>query len=180
MQERLEFFKKCLLNASKTSRKNIKICNCWRTFSPYLLKWNQIFSYSWLIFKAVTHSSKFMEGNLLNFYKCLPQDYYPYICEKVAIYARLFGSTYILINLNKSKVRNSQTIDNLHHSVTGDYKFLPKYQETCFRKAVAKIRLRSYSLNSEYIFLFHCVHLGIMNNEIHFINIFWLTGYCRV
>lgn len=64
--------------------------------------------------------AKFMEGNLLNFYKCLPKDQYPYLRKKAAIYACLFGSTYIceqtfsLLNLNKSKIRNRLNDENLH------------------------------------------------------------------
>lgn len=64
--------------------------------------------------------AKFKEGDLLNFYRCLPIENYPYLRNKAAIYASLFGSTYIceqtfsLLSRNKSNIRNRLSDENLH------------------------------------------------------------------
>ena len=51
------------------------------------------------------------EKNLLNFYKCLPKDQYPYLHKKAPLYTSLFASTYVcektfsILNMNKSNLR---------------------------------------------------------------------------
>jgi hypothetical protein len=63
--------------------------------------------------------SKFREGNILNFYKCLPKDRYPNLRNKAALCASLFGSTYVceqafsVMTLSKTKHRNRLTDENL-------------------------------------------------------------------
>ena len=64
--------------------------------------------------------TKYNEGDLLNFYNCLAKDQFPYLRNKAAIYASLFGSTYIceqtfsLLNQTKSNIRSRLSDQNLH------------------------------------------------------------------
>ncbi|XP_064078485.1 general transcription factor II-I repeat domain-containing protein 2A-like [Macrobrachium nipponense] len=64
--------------------------------------------------------TKYNEGDLLNFYNCLAKDQFPYLRNKAAIYASLFGSTYIceqtfsLLNQTKSNICSRLSDQNLH------------------------------------------------------------------
>lgn len=67
--------------------------------------------------------SKFKEGDLMNFYRCLPKDDFPNLLENAAFCGSLFGSTYIceqtfsIMKLNKSIQRNRLTNENLNSVV---------------------------------------------------------------
>ena len=60
----------------------------------------------------------YREGNLVDFYKCLPKNDYPHLHNKALMFTSLFGSTYIceqtfkLLTLNKSKFRNKLSDEN--------------------------------------------------------------------
>jgi putative ubiquitin-RnfH superfamily antitoxin RatB of RatAB toxin-antitoxin module len=64
--------------------------------------------------------SKFNEGDLMNFYRCLPTENFPNLLQNAALCGSLFGSTYIceqtfsIMKLNKSNQRNRLTNENLN------------------------------------------------------------------
>jgi hypothetical protein len=62
--------------------------------------------------------SKLREGDLLNFYKCLPQEKYLYLRRKAAVYASLFGSTVM------KKISYCWSPINLHNGTGWQMKIL--------------------------------------------------------
>ncbi|XP_056586089.1 general transcription factor II-I repeat domain-containing protein 2B-like [Triplophysa dalaica] len=67
---------------------------------------------------------KFRSQPLIDFYKCVPANWYPKMCKQAQVMLSLFGSTYIceqtfsLMNLNKCKLRSSLTDSHLHNVLT--------------------------------------------------------------